>query len=590
MIRKIDSSLTNFKSIEFHAGLNVLLSRGDDVLGEGKTRNSAGKSSLIEIIHFLLGANCDGDSIFRNEQLKDHSFFGEFRFAGVDLQIERTGSKRNNVYVNSELANGNILPVRQEQSTGKHYLTNNDWKDYVGSLIFSIPQLPPEKSGIAFNKVSFRSLISYFIRRNSANGFWLPQLINDKQQLWDWQTSISYLFNLNWEIPIELRRLKDHEKRIKEVAKLSQSEDLSDMFESVASLSSKIAIAQRQFDSKSDQLKRFNVLKTYRELEQETKELNDDLQKLSLERTRLDETIKHLEENLISEQPTDSNDLNKMYEAAQFNFPEQVKKSLEEVEKFRESIERNRKYHLEHELKQARDSLNKNLIMAEQADKKRSRIASKLNGRGAMDDFVLLKSEVEAKQTELEHLNDQLERSQKIEKSGAEIKKNKMELYQRLQHDLTDRKEIHDDIINLVDNNISALYGQRERSFNIEATENGLKFNLEIQGDRGSGISNMEIFCFDLALYQFLAKKKSGPGFLIHDSHIFDGVDNRQVALALKAGSDAANTNNGQYIVTMNSDKFDQLPPVPGLDIDASVLGTILSDETPDKGLFGFQF
>jgi uncharacterized protein YydD (DUF2326 family) len=100
----------------------------------------------------------------------------------------------------------------------------------------------------------------------------------------------------------------------------------------------------------------------------------------------------------------------------------------------------------------------------------------------------------------------------------------------------------------------------------------------------------MEIFCFDLALYQFLAKKKSGPGFLIHDSHIFDGVDNRQVALALKAGSDAANTNNGQYIVTMNSDKFDQLPPVPGLDIDASVLGTILSDETPDKGLFGFQF
>ena len=40
----------------------------------------------------------------------------------------------------------------------------------------------------------------------------------------------------------------------------------------------------------------------------------------------------------------------------------------------------------------------------------------------------------------------------------------------------------------------------------------------------------MEIFCFDIALQQIVTKRYGGPGFLIHDSHLFDGVDERQVA------------------------------------------------------------
>ncbi|MFE0201047.1 DUF2326 domain-containing protein [[Kitasatospora] papulosa] len=43
----------------------------------------------------------------------------------------------------------------------------------------------------------------------------------------------------------------------------------------------------------------------------------------------------------------------------------------------------------------------------------------------------------------------------------------------------------------------------------------------------------MAIFGFDLALAVLAHRHGRGPDFLIHDSHLYDGVDERQVARAL---------------------------------------------------------
>ena len=50
----------------------------------------------------------------------------------------------------------------------------------------------------------------------------------------------------------------------------------------------------------------------------------------------------------------------------------------------------------------------------------------------------------------------------------------------------------------------------------------------------------MQIFCFDLMLTKISLKQGRGPGFLVHDSHLFDGVDERQVAKALQLGAESA--------------------------------------------------
>lgn len=97
----------------------------------------------------------------------------------------------------------------------------------------------------------------------------------------------------------------------------------------------------------------------------------------------------------------------------------------------------------------------------------------------------------------------------------------------------------------------------------------------------------MRIFGFDMTLARMAAKQQFGPGFLIHDSHLFDGVDPRQVRHAIAAGIEEAK-HGLQYIVTMNSDKVAAVRQA-GLDTTAYTLNVRLNDQ-PTGGLFGKRF
>ncbi|MDR0535859.1 MAG: DUF2326 domain-containing protein [Puniceicoccales bacterium] len=126
-------------------------------------------------------------------------------------------------------------------------------------------------------------------------------------------------------------------------------------------------------------------------------------------------------------------------------------------------------------------------------------------------------------------------------------------------------------------------------SMTVEETSNGPQFQFPMQGSRSKGIKNMQIFCFDMMLMRLCAKRGIGPGFLVHDSHLFDGVDGRQVASALKVGAETAQELGFQYIVTMNEDDAFK-ERVDGFDLKDHVLPVVLTDAKEDGGLFGFRF
>jgi uncharacterized protein YydD (DUF2326 family) len=94
----------------------------------------------------------------------------------------------------------------------------------------------------------------------------------------------------------------------------------------------------------------------------------------------------------------------------------------------------------------------------------------------------------------------------------------------------------------------------------------------------------MQIFCFDWMLAQLCATRNLGPGFLVHDSHLFDGSDERQVAKALELGERTAARIGWQYFVTMNSDVL----PLAFAKHPAIVSPRLL--DTDDGGLFGVRF
>ena len=123
----------------------------------------------------------------------------------------------------------------------------------------------------------------------------------------------------------------------------------------------------------------------------------------------------------------------------------------------------------------------------------------------------------------------------------------------------------------------------------VEETSNGPIFRFEIHGSRSEGIKNMQIFCFDIMLMRLCAQRGIGPGFLIHDSHLFDGVDGRQVISALRVGAKTAEELGFQYIVTMNEDDaFKEREK--GFDLNDYVLDVKITDAGEDGGLFGIRF
>ena len=78
-------------------------------------------------------------------------------------------------------------------------------------------------------------------------------------------------------------------------------------------------------------------------------------------------------------------------------------------------------------------------------------------------------------------------------------------------------------------------------------------------------------------------------GFLIHDSHLFEPVDGRQFAKALRIAADFAKETKIQYIVTLNSDELARAETESGEIFREFVIDPVLSD-APDGGLFGFRF
>ena len=79
-----------------------------------------------------------------------------------------------------------------------------------------------------------------------------------------------------------------------------------------------------------------------------------------------------------------------------------------------------------------------------------------------------------------------------------------------------------------------------------------------------------------------------GARFLIHDSHLFDGVDARQVNSALRAAIEQCKAAGFQCIATLNSDKVATVND-GSLDLMKFAVPVRLTDQ-PTGGLFGKRF
>lgn len=588
MIHRIYSSLKSFKALTFKPGLNLLLAERSEGASTKDTRNGAGKTSLIEIIHFLTGGKADKTSIFQHEALRDHEFGMEFDAGGATLSVQRSGSNPNEIRILRLSGVTDQWPLDPFREGNEVVLRNAEWATLLGDILFRLD--PVERGPIKNYRPKFRALFAYFVRRESAKAFLDPVRQSEEQLPWDQHVMLSYLLGLDWTIPREWQLIRDREKALKELRKAAGGE-FKEVIGTAADLRAELATAEERAARARQSAAEYRVLPAYREREQEAEGITRELRDLRNDNQVDRALILDIERALEQEAPPEVVDVEQVYREAGFMLPELALRRFEEVQQFHESVIANRRSYLAREMEDARQRVRAREVEMAALDRRRSEVFQLLSSHGALDQLTALQVELARIEAQATTLRGRFEAAQQLESTKAELDIERRKLLLRLQQDYQERAPTLRKAIVTLGGIVEQLYGSRPGKLLIDPTTNGPSIGVKIEGDRSKGIGNMEIFSFDVMLMILTAERELGPDFLVHDSHLFDGVDQRQRATALMVGKRAALSTGRQYIVTLNSDEFpDESERPEGFDVEADVLPVRLTDATETGGLFGLRF
>ena len=583
MIRQLRSTLDTFKSLTFHAGLNVLIADKSRGASDRQSRNGAGKTSFVELVHFLFGADVPPKSIFRCAALAESSFEVVADVGSTTVSVVRAGKRAGRIEVGGNI-DGWPVESTPDLLTGRHDIANETWKNTLALLWFGLADPDGERF-----QPSLRSLFSFFARRQESGGFQHPVQHAVMQQPWDRQATIGYLLGLDWKIPGRFQELRVREKDARGLRRSARSGELGRYVGRVADLRTSLTIAEARARRLRNQLDRFQVVPEYRELEREADGISAQINTLNVENVVDQELVRELRTSLEVEDAPESPDLIRIYEEAGIVLPGLPRRRLEEVEQFHRAVIENRRSHLSSEIESAEGRIADRDRRRSELDRRRQQVMELLKSGGALEHFTDLREELGRVEAQSENLRQRLETAERLESTKTELDVERARLTQVLRDDIRERRAVVSQAILGFEELSESLY-ERAGSLTIAETPNGPNFEVHIDAERSKGITNMQIFCFDLMLMEICVRHGRSPGFLIHDSHLFDGVDERQIAKALEIGAKRAESLGFQYIVTLNSDAVPTEGFSNGFDLTKHFLGTKLTDATETGGLFGIRF
>jgi uncharacterized protein YydD (DUF2326 family) len=578
MIRRIYSDLPKFKTVTLEPGFNMVLADRTKDSTKKDTRNGLGKSTLLDIIHFCLGSSIkQGDRLY-HPGLANVVFGLELELYGKRVTAERSRSSQNYIWVEGETDG---LPLKPEVSAGRLRYAVADWNQLLGLTLFAAPVDSPRRY-----KPSFRSLISYLVRRGK-DAYSEPFRHFAQQATWDIQVNNAFLLGLVWEDASDWQELRDRRKLLKDLREAAQTGLIEGVLGSRGELEAERLRLEHEARSAGEALKKFQVLPQYRQLESRANELSAASKVLANENVGDQNVLDFYRSSLLREHPSKPEEIAKIYQSANIELPGTVVKRLEDVERFHVEVVENRRRFLLAEISRLESAIaDRNVKLAALA-REHGEVMALLDTHGALDEYTKMQRAYSNNVVRLRELSNQLENLRRFEEGVNSLKIDAANLEKRARENYDARQAERSKAVSLFNDNSEALYNAPGKLI-IDIGEAGLKFNVEIERKGSTGISNMEIFCYDLMLAQMWTSKSVAPKLLIHDSNIFADVDDRQVALALVRARDQADSLGFQYICTFNSDKLplQELPADFGVDAYTRVRFT---DATEDGGLLGMR-
>lgn len=533
----LSSNKTTFKTVKFNrTGLSFIVAKQKHP-GEsekGQTFNGVGKSLLVSIIHFCLGAKEANYKLFC-EKLPGWAFTLEFQIGSVVMKVTRSTYEPDKIFLDDK------------------ELSVNKFNDKMEALCFKIP---PKAQFL-----SFRSLIPFFIRprRESYISYDKPSKVGTEYQ---GQLYNAFLMGLNIDLVQEKKRIRKEQERVKELTSNFEKDDLlRDFFSGNKDVTLKLRDLEDSIGKLETDVKKFQVASDYYDVKSEGDKCQRKLADIQNQITLIESQIKNIGESLKISPDLGRDVINSIYKESKIIFPDSIKRSLAEMEIFYGQLSKNRIKKLTQQKVEIQGKFDS---MVEEKRSLQLQLDEKLQYLGAhhaLDVFVKMNQRL----ADLKSNRDSLQKYDKLleeyHNSDLKIKEELLNATKRTDEYLKDVKQELNELRNFFRDLAKRFYPHSVSGITVynDDGENQLRFDIDakIEADASDGINHVKIFCYDLTL---LFK---GFGHLIHfvfhDSRILHGTDPRQQAELFKIADEMFSGKNWQYIMTVNQNQLDEI-------------------------------
>ncbi|WP_237722423.1 DUF2326 domain-containing protein [Singulisphaera acidiphila] len=506
------------------------------------TYNGVGKSLLVELLHFCLGA---GKNKGFEEHLKGWCFILTFEHAGMEYLVSR-------VVGEDKLAvNGREMKL-------------SAYKDFLNTLgVFDLPA--------SISALSFRALLSFFLRSgrkayascDGARSEWKPYY----RVLYQ-----SFLLGLDCHRVVKKHDAKKKlDERTSLAKKYKEDAELRDFYLGEKNADIELASLNEQIAKLRNDLSEFQVANDFSEREAQANNTRFLLVETRNEEAILGVRLRDIDLALELHPDVAPDRVRRLYDEANIVMPASVTKRFEEVEVFYSRLRENRTRRLEQE--RTVTLAKQSILQSRRIDLERELDSQLqfLDAHRALDEYVensRFLSELTARQTKIQ---DYLALIEKYTNEAQMIRAEMGQATVETTVYLEGAKAHRDMLMETYRGFAREFYGNKAAGLivkNNDKPDNQIRYDIEarIEYDQADGINDVRIFCFDLLLL-FLRQSHSME-FLFHDSRLFAGMDWHQRLTLFRVADRVTREKGWQYIATVNEDQIDSVKVEAGTDFD----------------------
>ena len=518
----LSANKDSFHPVIFKDGINIIVGRqvAPYTENDGNTYNGVGKSLVLHLIHFCLGSNkVDAFS----KKLEDWEFTLRFRIGDKEFYSTRKANSQSKIDFCGE------------------ELTVNQLRKKLLELCFDLTETP--------KNMTWSTLFSRFVRRYRSSYITYDSFVPNES---DYSKILSncYLLGIDTELVVKKKELRDKqtaakttENAIKKdpmfrqyyVGKNDAEMDAADLEYQIAELEKEIA--------------EFKVSNNYHELEKEADDKSYHKKELENRRVLINNYIRNIEEAFKETADIKQEKLLKIYEAANIEIPEMVKKNIDDVLQFHSNLLESRNKRLRKELNRHKSELESIDSEILQIGKRMDELLDYLDSHGALEEYTALTKQISSLKSEVTRIQEY----QKILKAYKDLELDIKSDFIQQDKETDSYLESETEYIIKVKNkfwNLAKTFYPKKRSGLViknNSGENTLRYTIEarIEDDSSDGVNEVRMFCFDALI---LDCKQSRIRFMAHDSRLFANMDPRQREVVFRIMNEFCQQENYQYI------------------------------------------